>query len=81
LDRDCTIKDILKSKTDNVPDRIALFMHVDRENFPQKLGPCTLMSVPFAAGDFSLPELTTEFKRVGFYWEMKRGVMEGYGLK
>merc|ERR1712060_72160 len=80
-DHDCTIQSMVGARSDQIPDRISLFMLVDRDKFPQKLGPYRLVPVPFEPQDFALPELTEDFKAHGFYWDMKTGILESHGLR
>mmetsp|Transcript_109869 Transcript_109869/g.354715 ORF Transcript_109869/g.354715 Transcript_109869/m.354715 type:complete len:436 (+) Transcript_109869:117-1424(+) len=81
MEPSCTLQSLMGSKPEQLPDRLALFLHVDRESFPQRLGPFRPVRVPFEAEDFVLPELTEELRRAGFYWELKTGVLESYGLR
>lgn len=76
---DCTIQAITGLAV--VPDRIKLYMLVDRDRFPQRLGPYLLAASPLEAADFRMPELTEELKRSGFYWELRTGILESHGLR
>eukprot|EP00443_Scrippsiella_acuminata_P113355 CAMPEP_0115760420 /NCGR_PEP_ID=MMETSP0272-20121206/99985_1 /TAXON_ID=71861 /ORGANISM="Scrippsiella trochoidea, Strain CCMP3099" /LENGTH=429 /DNA_ID=CAMNT_0003206075 /DNA_START=84 /DNA_END=1374 /DNA_ORIENTATION=+ len=80
MDPNCTLQAVLGCETDSLPDRIKLFLLVDRHRFPQRLGPFSMVHVPLTARDFDLPEMTEELRRNGFYWDMPARVLEGHGL-
>jgi len=75
-----TLKDIVGADGPQLPARITVFLMVKRDVFPQKLGPFAMVRAPFEAEDFQIPELTEDI-RAGFYWEMKTGILESYGLR
>mmetsp|Transcript_39654 Transcript_39654/g.107217 ORF Transcript_39654/g.107217 Transcript_39654/m.107217 type:complete len:439 (-) Transcript_39654:271-1587(-) len=76
----CTLLDLIGTQLAQLPSRVTIFLIVNREVFPQKLGPFSMVSAPFEPEDFMLPEFT-ENLRANFYWEMKTGILEGYGLR
>eukprot|EP00930_Biecheleria_cincta_P083405 TRINITY_DN72989_c0_g1_i1.p1 TRINITY_DN72989_c0_g1~~TRINITY_DN72989_c0_g1_i1.p1 ORF type:complete len:453 (+),score=90.33 TRINITY_DN72989_c0_g1_i1:55-1359(+) len=80
MEDDCTILSITRAKIEQLPERISLFLLVDKDSFPQKLGPFRPVRVPFEPRDFEIPKLTEQLRMQGFYWQMKTGVLEGYGL-
>jgi len=75
-----TIKSMFDSKSGQLPDRISLFMLVDRDEFPECLGPFNPVKVPVEPSDFGLPDLSDASRQFGFYWEMKEEVLERHGL-
>merc|ERR550525_661218 len=75
-----TIGAIVGTKPEQLPSRVTIFMDVDQEAFPEKLGPFTMVRTPFEAKDFKIPELTRDI-RDGFYWGMKTSVLENHGFK
>jgi len=81
LENDMSLLDVLGCVPDAVPDRIKLFLIVDKHRFPQRLGPFNTVPVPLEAKDFDMPEMTEEFRRCGFYWDMPVKVLEGHGLQ
>jgi len=72
---------VLGTRQEHVPDKVTIFMIADRSEFPMKLGSMSPMQVPFEADDFILPELTNMFMSIGFYWELKTGILESHGLQ
>jgi len=76
----CTLQGIIGAQAAQLPSRVTIFMIVNRDVFPQKLGPFKMVRAPFEAQDFQIPELTEDI-RAGFYWEMKTGILESYGLR
>lgn len=80
MDDDCTILSISRAKIEQLKERISLFLLVEKDSFPQRLGPFRPVRVPFEHGDFEIPKLTEQLRMQGFYWQMKTGVLEGYGL-
>lgn len=75
-----TLQSIIGAQTAELPSRVTIFMIVNRDLFPQRLGPFAMVTAPFERSDFVVPELTEDI-RAGFYWEMKTGILEGYGLR
>jgi len=76
-----TLQAMIGAKKEQLPDRVAIFMLVDRDVFPEKLGPFRTVVVPVGVDDFVLPELTEEFATFGFYFEMRTSVLGRHGLK
>jgi hypothetical protein len=64
-----------------LPDRITLYMLVDRHVFPQKLGPFAAVKVPLDAGKLLIPRITDELRQCGFYWEMYESSLASHGLR
>mmetsp|Transcript_111388 Transcript_111388/g.311315 ORF Transcript_111388/g.311315 Transcript_111388/m.311315 type:complete len:463 (+) Transcript_111388:133-1521(+) len=81
LDPKVKIVSMLGCGQDNVPERIKLFLIVDRHKFPQSFGPFNVINVPLELNQFDLPPMTEEFKRSGFYWDMSPKVLETHGLQ
>lgn len=81
MNDDTTVLSVLGCEPEAVPERIKLFLIVDRHRFPQRLGPFNTVRVPLEEKDFDLPEMTEEFRRCGFYWDMPVKVLEGHGLQ
>jgi len=81
MDSRRTLLQVLGTRQEHVPDRVTIFMLADRSEFPMKLGPMSPVHVPFEAEDFILPELTDIFQHIGFYWELKTGILESHGLQ
>eukprot|EP00428_Durinskia_dybowskii_P036589 CAMPEP_0170270042 /NCGR_PEP_ID=MMETSP0116_2-20130129/34965_1 /TAXON_ID=400756 /ORGANISM="Durinskia baltica, Strain CSIRO CS-38" /LENGTH=464 /DNA_ID=CAMNT_0010521233 /DNA_START=66 /DNA_END=1457 /DNA_ORIENTATION=+ len=68
------------SNAKSVPDRIRIFLIVDRYRFPQILGPFNHTFVPLEGTMFEMPEMNAEVRRSGFYWDMDANALEGHGL-
>jgi len=80
MEKHMKIASMLGCRPEHVPDRMKLFLIVDRHKFPQTLGPFNLVNVPLDASNFEMPEITGESRRAGFYWNMCPKVLEAYGL-
>jgi len=73
----CTIRAAIGVHEDQLPSRCAVHVLVDRESFPQRLGPFSLIKVPVKSSDFILP-MSVEG---GFHWTMRTEVLERQGLR
>lgn len=72
-----TIRAAMGVNEDQLPARCAIHVLVDRESFPQRLGPFSVVEVPLQVGDFILPKSVEG----GFHWTMKSGVLERHGIR
>jgi len=75
-----TIQSILGASSGAIPVRLKFFLLVDRTSFPQQLGPFSTMQVELKGADVVMPPLSDEFRRDGFYWELKHSALERVGL-
>jgi len=81
MDSTRTLLQVLGTRQEHVPDKVTIFMIADRTEFPMTLHSMCPVQVPFEADDFILPELTNMFMSIGFYWELKTGILESHGLQ
>jgi len=73
----CTIRAAMGIKEEQLPPRCAIHILVDRESFPQRLGPFSVVEVPLQPSDFILPKSVEG----GFHWTMKVEVLERHGIR
>lgn len=76
-----TILTLLGANLDQYPEQINFDLQVDKESFPQKLGPFSMSRVSFRADDLVMPGEVHGFTKTGFSWEMNADVLKRYGLR
>lgn len=81
LEAESTIESALGCDASKLPDSVKLSLLVDKGKFPMKLGPFKLCTVSVEDTDFELPEMSQEFRRSGFYWDMPTRSLERHGIQ
>jgi len=72
-----TIRRVIGVEEQHLPDRFAVHMIVDEDQFPQKLGPFSSVEVPLRDEDFTLPKSLMGV----FHWMMKNEAVERHGVR